>query len=75
LTVGLVQPNDPGETWRVVSAVVAPGILYEIDRVISRTLSYTLVTGMIVGVYIGVVTLVTRVLPFSGRPAFQPRAL
>jgi hypothetical protein len=47
LTVGLVQPNDPGETWRVVSAVVAPGIaalpialgidilkfrLYEIDR-------------------------------------------
>jgi hypothetical protein len=81
LTVGLVQPTDPDATSRVVSAVVAPGIaalpialgigilkfrLYEIDRIISRTLSYTLVTALIVGVYIGVVTLVTRVLPFSG---------
>ncbi len=81
LTVGLLEPTDPGETWRVVSAVVAPGIaalpialgigilkfrLYEIDRIISRTLSYTLVTALIVGVYIGVVTLATRVLPFSG---------
>ena len=82
LTVGLLEPTDPGETWRVVSAVVAPGIaalpialgigilkfrLYEIDRIISRTLSYTLVTALIVGVYLGVVTLATRVLPFSGQ--------
>jgi hypothetical protein len=82
LTASVLQPNDPTITWRVISAVVAPGVaalpvalgigilkfrLYEIDRIISRTLSYALVTGLIIGVYIGVVTLATRVLPFSGQ--------
>ncbi|HEX2818668.1 MAG TPA: hypothetical protein VHO07_00635 [Streptosporangiaceae bacterium] len=82
LTVGLLEPTDPSADWRVISAVVAPGIgalpitlgigilkfrLYEIDKIISRTLSYALVTGLIIGVYIGVVTLATKVLPFPGQ--------
>jgi len=82
LTVSVLQPNDPTITWRVIVAVVAPGIaalpialgiailkfrLYEIDKIISRTLSYALVTGLVVGVYIGVVTLTTQVLPFPGQ--------
>jgi hypothetical protein len=82
LVVTVMEPNDPSRLWRVIAAVVAPGIaalpvalgvailkfrLYEIDRIISRTVSYALVTGLIVGVYIGVVTLATKVLPFPGQ--------
>jgi len=82
LTVTTLEPNYPSASWRVVSAVVAPGVaalpvalgsgilkfrLYEIDRIISRTLSYTLVTGLVIGVYIGVVTLTTHVLAFPGQ--------
>ena len=82
LTVTTLEPNYPSASWRVVSAVVAPGVaalpvalgigilkfrLYEIDRIISRTLSYTLVTGLVIGVYIGVVTLTTQVLAFPGQ--------
>jgi hypothetical protein len=82
LTVTTQEPNYPSAGWRVVSAVLAPGIaalpvalgigilkfrLYEIDRIISRTVSYALVTGLVVGVYIGVVTLTTHVLPLPGQ--------
>lgn len=82
LTVTIQEPNYPSAGWRIVSAVVAPGIgalpialgigilkfrLYEIDRIISRTLSYALVTGLVIGVYIGAVTLTTHVLPFPGQ--------
>jgi hypothetical protein len=81
LVVSILEPTDPSAGWRVISAVVAPGVaalpvalgigilkfrLYEIDRIISRTLSYTLVTGLVVGVYIGVVALATHVLSFPG---------
>ncbi len=84
LTVGILEPTYPSAGWRVVSAVVAPGIaalpvalgigilkfrLYEIDRIISRTLAYAIVTGLLVGVYAGLVLLASRVRPFSSEVA------